>query len=182
MNDNDVVFYGVRTGDRFGHYFWLPSGRQLPNSAIPLPPALIEVWPDGRWCWPVPRTREELRRRVPGDNPEIQGRAYIHAAEGWTILSWWDRSEDQRGGCCAVFFVRGYHRWSEALRRAREAFPGAFARMEVAYPVELAGADLPDPEVDAAAACEIIVWREVERLRALPPDILAAVLRRMEGP
>ncbi len=50
------------------------------------------------------------------------------------------------------------------------------------YSVDLVGPDLPDPEVDAAAAREAMVGREVERLRALPPDILATVLRRMEGP
>ena len=86
------------------------------------------------------------------------------------------------GRCNAVFFVRGYHQWTEALRRAREAFPREIARMEAAYSIGLAGADLPDPGDDPAAAVEAVVSREIERLRALPPDILAAVLRRMEAP
>lgn len=113
---------------------------------------------------------------------DVQGRGFVHYAHGWTILSWWDRSGDRRRASCAVFFVRGYHRWTEALRLAREAFPRELARMEAAYDIGLAGTDLPDPGDDPAAAVEAVVGREVERLRALPPEILAAVLRRMEAP
>lgn len=181
---SDVVFFGVKTGAGAGHYFHAPAGAAWGSeSDCPLPRQLMRhPSPDTRWCFATPRTLEQMRCGVPRGADDTQGRGFIHYAHGWTIISWWDRSEDQRGGCNAVFFVRGYHQWTEALRRAREAFPREIARMEAAYSIGLAGADLPDPGDDPAAAVEAVVSREIERLRALPPDILAAVLRRMEAP
>ena len=183
MSD-DVVFFGVRTGDGAGHYFHVPPGASWRSeSDVPLPPSLVRYpSPDGRWCFPVPRTLEQMRSPRPHGRDETQGRGFIHYAHGWTILSWWDRSEDRRGGCNAVFFVRGYHQWGEALRRAGEAFPRELTRMKAAYPLGLAGGDLPDPGDDPRAAVEAAATQEAERLRLLHPDVLAAVRRVMGWP
>ncbi len=179
----DVVFFGVKTGAGAGHHFHAPTGAAWDfsiESGCPLPRKLMrDPSPDTRWCFAQPRTLEQMRHGVPRNADDTQGRGFVHYACGWTIISWWDRSEDRRGGCNAVFFVRGYHLWTEALRRAREAFPREMKRMEAAYSIGLAGADLPDPGDDPAAAVEVVVCREVERLRALPPDIQTEVRRRM---
>ena len=57
------------------------------------------------------QTRYELRLRTPFDSPdgtyqpnngEKQGPAALRHKDGWTILAWWDRTEDSRGGCCSA--------------------------------------------------------------------------------
>lgn len=177
---SDVIFYGVAGSTGAGHHFYERSGSSMRMTVRPPLPAQVSrsEHVDARWCFSAPITGE----RPFGGPGQPQGRGFIHRVAGWTVISWWDRSGDSRMGSNAVFFVRGYHQWTEALRRAREAFPREIARMEAAYPIGLAGADLPDPGDDPAAAVEAVVCREIERLRALPPDILAAVLRRMVAP
>ena len=182
----DAVFYGVAAGSDAGHFFYVPSAPRRVARAhgrdLPLPAELARPeWVDGRWCFPVPKIgdRRELDARSDG---QAQGRGFVHSAHGWTVISWWDRSGDDRMGSNAVFVVRGFRRWAEALRLAREAFPLEMARMEAAYSIELAGADLPDPGDDPAAAAEAAATQEADRLRALHPDVLAALRRVMGRP
>ena len=173
---SDVIFYGVAGDADGGHQFYQRSGSAVCVADRPPLPAEVSraEMVDARWCFSAP---------ILGDRPFVdrqpQGRGFIHRVAGWTVISWWDRSGDSRMGSNAVFFVRGDHPWAEALRRAREAFPREMKRMEAAYSIGLAGADLPDPGDDPAAAVEVVVCREVERLRALPPDIQTEVRRRM---
>lgn len=180
----DAVFFGVACGTGAGHHFYVPSanGRALRtwDAKTWLPQSLVTpLSPDGRWCY-GPRTSDQLRKDACARRDETQGRAFIHLAHGWTIISWWDRSEDGRAGSNAVFFMRGYRQWAEAFRRAREAFPQEIARMEAAYAIKLAGADLPEPGDSPEASFEAAVTCEVDRLRSLHPSVLAAVLRRMD--
>lgn len=132
---------------------------------------------DQRWCYPVPSTVTS----VPEGVDDVQGRGCIHFAHGWTIISWWDRSEDLRRGSNAVFFVRGYCQWAEALARAAEAFPREITRMRASYGLGLWSADLPllDP-VRATALLGEVAGEEV-RLRALRPEVLAALLERVRS-
>lgn len=181
----DAVFFGVACGNGAGHHFYVPSanGRAFRtwDAEAWLSRALVaHPSPDGRWCYEVPRTSDQLRKGACAQRDETQGRAFIHFAHGWTIISWWDRSEDRRAGSNAVFFLRGYRQWAEAFRRAREAFPQEIARMEAAYTIKLAGADLPEPGDSPEASFEAAVTREVDRLRSLHPAVLDAVLRRMD--
>lgn len=175
----DVVFFGVAAGTGAGHYFFLPGQRGFAlDRDLPLPPSLVRhPSPDGRWCFPAPRTPEQMRNGFPRGADDAQGRSFIHFVDGWTIIAWWDRSEDTRRGSNAVFFVRGRHPWAVAVAQAREAFPRELARMERAYPLGLAGTDLLDgPEADLHAHAH----REAERLRTLHPDVLNA-LRGLMG-
>lgn len=172
----DVIFYGVAGDTDGGHHFYERSGSTVcmaDRPSLPVEVSRAEMV-DARWCFSAP---------VLGDLPFVdrqpQGRGFIHRVAEWTVISWWDRSGDFRMGSNAVFFVRGYHQWTEALRHAREAFPREMRRMEAAYSIGLAGADLPDPGDGPAAAVEVVVCREVERLRSLPPDIQTEVRRRM---
>lgn len=140
---SDVVFFGVAAGTDAGHFFYERRGATVSMTAQPPLPAEVNLMElvDARWCFPVP---------ISGDRPFVdrgqpQGCGFVHQVAGWTVISWWDRSGDKRMGSNAVFFVRGSHQWAEALRRAREEFPREMRRMEAAYPIRLAGADLPDP-------------------------------------
>ena len=163
----EVLFFGVRAGSRAGHYLTAPNGYAGESELLrDLPAALRRI--DSVWCWPVPRTPEEVGNPQYGRD-ETEGRGFVHYVDGWTVIAWWDRSADARGGCNAAFLVRGRHVWTDALTLARAAFPSELARMEAHYTIGLAGADLP-PDGTASAAAAF-----VETFRALHPDVQTAV-------
>lgn len=164
-----VLFFGVRAGERAGHYLIAPDGESRRDIEATLPAPLRRL--DGVWCFPKPRTSDECRYGTPHTSDQTQGRGFVHYVDGWTVISWWDRSGDPRGGCCAAFLIEGRHPWSEALSLARTAFPREFARMKSAYSIDLAGHDLAsDADADAAEAL-------VAQFRSLHPDVRARVLR-----
>jgi len=61
--------------------------------------------------------------------------AYLHHVAGWTVVAWWDRSEDDRHGSNAVFLAPGEHAFEAMLDLARKAFPREMERMEKAYAI-----------------------------------------------
>lgn len=163
--EDKILFYGVRTGTRSGHFLNAPHGC--------LPEALHRL--DGVWCFPTPRTREQVWNRLydPRREPQEEGRAHIHDVSGWTVVAWWDRSEDPRAGSNAVFLAPGKHQFSRMIELAREHFPSEMRRMEAAYPIGLAGADLAPDGNDAAAEAFLLSFR------ALHPAVQAIVARRI---
>lgn len=167
-----VLFFGVRAGTQAGHYLCDPTGT-LSGRAMEamLPEPLRRL--DGVWCHPRPMTREEIRSHAHVRTDETQGRAYIHDVEGWTVVSWWDRSADPRGGCCAAFVAEGRRPFAHMLDLARANFPREMARMEAAYPIGRACADLA-PDGDDAAADTFIATFD-----ALHPQVRALVLQRL---
>lgn len=140
MTIHDVLFYGVRTGDGAGHYLHAPGGGWARESD--LPPPLRRI--DCVWTRATPRTQEEVRDRIPQTEDQHQGRAFMHYVAGWTIVSWWDRSEDKRGACNANFLARGRRNFASMLALAREHFPREMRRMESAYALALAGEDIAE--------------------------------------
>lgn len=170
-----VLFFGVRTGTRAGHYLNAP-GEYVAQHRLEasLPEELRRL--DGVWCYPVPLTREQVRdRRYEYGKREVEGRAFIHDVAGWTVVSWWDRSEDPRGGCNAVFLAPGRKTFSQMLVLAREHFPSEMRRMESAYAVSLAGSDLAPNGDDAAAEAFIVAFRD------LHPAVQAIVAQRIRS-
>jgi len=59
---------------------------------------------------------------------QIEGAALLHYKDGWTALSFWDRSIDKRSGCNSNFFAQGTHTFEEMLEIARAHFPAVMAR------------------------------------------------------
>ena len=59
---------------------------------------------------------------------QLQGAATFHSIHGFSIVSFWDRSQDTRPGSSSTFFVEGAWTYEETLERALEAFPKVFAR------------------------------------------------------
>ena len=167
-----VLFFGVRTGTGAGHYLCGPGGRYVDQRTLPEPLQRL----DGVWTRATPRTTEEVRDRYRGKDPEAEGRAFIHFVAGWTVVSWWDRSEDRRGGCCAVFLTPQRCTFAEMLALARAEFPREMARMEAAYSIGLAGGDLPVEGHEEAAKVFVAQFRE------LHADVQATVRRMLRGP
>lgn len=128
----DLLFFGVPTGHGAGHHLWASSPmRWVPPTALPL--ALRRL--DAVWTAPAPRSFEQVRDRWRERDEEVQGVAWLHHVEGWTVVAWWDRSEDDRHGSNAVFLAPGEHAFGEMLDLARKAFPREMERMERAYAI-----------------------------------------------
>jgi hypothetical protein len=102
-----------------GHYFWAPGMKSLSCYT-----------PD---CLPWRQVEPDL---CPGFDPmrrwarrvENEGEALLHHKNGWTALSLWDRSVDDRGGCSSQFFAEGTFSFEEMVALARETFPEVWQR------------------------------------------------------
>ena len=53
-----------------------------------------------------------------------------HHTDGWTALSFWDRSIDKRGGCNATFIFRGVFDFEEMRTLASKHFPTVWQRFK----------------------------------------------------
>lgn len=175
-----VIFHGVLTGHRAGHYFNESVGGRIVSANERTMP--YEVARDGgTFARLVPWTREEAKYPKREEQPE--GRAFMHFLCGWTIVAWWDRSEDTRGGCSAAFFAEGRRPFARMMALAREHFPREMARMDAAYHVGLAGPDvLTDEEVDRAEsdASAFLAERQAA-YDALRPAVRELVARALAG-
>jgi hypothetical protein len=102
-------FFGVWPGTGGGHYFRASKGR-TERSVDRLQPF---GYPDGVWQ---------------PDNDQVEGSAALTIKDGWTILAWWDRSEDTRRGCCSAVIFEGEHSFSSMVDLVKERFPKVYAR------------------------------------------------------
>lgn len=59
---------------------------------------------------------------------EVEGEALIHHKDGWTALSFWDRSVDKRGACNSNFLAEGTFTFDEMKKLAEEKFPHVMRR------------------------------------------------------
>lgn len=101
-----------------GHYLWTPDRRWV-RSAGPFADRDL----DTPFC---PSMTPDTRGRTPTD--QLEGVAALHHRDGWTVLSFWDRSVDSRGGSHSTYVLEGTHAFDDAVRLAREAFPAVWAR------------------------------------------------------
>jgi len=62
-----------------------------------------------------------------GSGPE--GVAIIHHKNGWTALSFWDRSVDTRGNCNSTYFAEGTFTFDEMVVMAKERFAYRWNKM-----------------------------------------------------
>jgi hypothetical protein len=60
--------------------------------------------------------------------PETEGEALVHHKDGWTALSFWDRSVDKRGKCNSTFMAEGIHDFETMKKIAMERFPKIWSR------------------------------------------------------
>lgn len=64
-----------------------------------------------------------------------QGEAKLVGVSGWTLLSWWDRSGDQRRNSVSVLLAEGTFTFSEMLAFGLDRFPALMKRQPV--PIKL---------------------------------------------
>jgi hypothetical protein len=61
--------------------------------------------------------------------PEIEGLAVLRQKDGWTVLSFWDRSVDHRGKSNSNFLAQGIFTFDEMIGLAQEHFPQVMKRL-----------------------------------------------------
>jgi len=54
---------------------------------------------------------------------QIEGKALIHYKDGWTALSFWDRSVDMRGNSNSNFLADGKFTFEQMVEFAYQNFP-----------------------------------------------------------
>lgn len=93
---------------------------------------------EGSWrhMWPIDFQPWNLKvdgGLIPGGPRNAygkQGVAAIHHKDGWTAISFCDRSVDTRPGCSSTFLFDTELTFDEALREAQERWPDIFARFD----------------------------------------------------
>jgi hypothetical protein len=121
---HDILHFGWSHPS--GHTLRAPVGQRLEWQALPR-------WMDGGRAldgtftppWPCVRCNES---RGCSHDPQPEGVAQLTHHEGWTVVAFWDRSGDVRGGSNSAFLVRGTLGFDEVVRAARAAFPEVWAR------------------------------------------------------
>lgn len=80
------------------------------------------------------RWDRENKRRLDYVSEELpQGQFLRHVIDGFTILSWWDRTQgDTRGGCNSCYVVEGEHTSEQMLKWFPKHFPKQAAQLEAA--------------------------------------------------
>jgi hypothetical protein len=112
VSQHKVYYFGCI--ERAGHYMWLPGPRpeySKDGDFVRTNPWGFAI--DGSLC---PK------------GPEIQGQALIHHKDGWTALSFWDRSVDGRGKCNSSLLALGALTFAEMVSLFKEHFPSVFGR------------------------------------------------------
>lgn len=64
------------------------------------------------------------------EGAQPQGKALMRHKDGWTVLSFWDRSVDSRYGAHSTFILEGTYDFAEAVSHAKMLFPRIWARFE----------------------------------------------------
>ena len=109
---NDAYYFGC-WGDS-GHFMFNRDGETAERNARAILPPPLRV-PDAT---------------LTPKGPQIQGVALLHHVEGWTAISFWDRSVDSRPGSNSTFILRGTLTWDEVIEQSRAAFPSVWARFK----------------------------------------------------
>lgn len=120
-----------------GHFLFEETGH---TSRHPLPEALRSL--DGNFAGDPAKVKYWLdgiygKKTVPhwDEKDQEQGLARLWTIEGWTLISFWDRSADQRGGSNSTFLAEGMHSFEEMVALAARHFPTIWKRITSAFEV-----------------------------------------------
>ena len=95
--------------DEHGHNVLHPERQKLP-------------WGDDADGQLQPHREGCTKRAFCGCGSGPEGHALIHHKDGWTALSFWDRSVDTRGACNSTYTAEGTFTFLEMARMAKERF------------------------------------------------------------
>lgn len=107
-----TFFFGVISPNQAGHFLWTPDGKRAPyRHPLPFKDYLL----DG--CL------------LPPNEPQTQAKLYIAHINGWTILSCWDRTGDERGNSNASFLFEGVWEQDQAEAFAQHHYQTLWQRI-----------------------------------------------------
>lgn len=111
-------YFGAWSKDRLGHYLHAPGGStsRMYEEMLPFACSILDS-------------------RLLPNGEEVEGRVQRSVINGWTVLSFWDRSADSRGKSNSAFVMEGVHDSNTVIRVAREQFPAVFERFS--FPLQL---------------------------------------------
>jgi hypothetical protein len=91
----------------------------------------------GQHCWSRDAERSlPIRYTVldggllPPGKPETEGEAAMIHVGNWTIITFWDRSVDKRGGCNSSFVIPARLGFDDAVALSRKRFPWVWSRFK----------------------------------------------------
>lgn len=106
MSDKTAMYFGCWNGEA-GHFLGSPSGRRGSlDRQIDFP--VKDYILDGGL--------------LPPNLPQTEGRATLVHINGWTIMSFWDRSVDSRYGCNSTFLIKGHLEFDAMVARCKYHF------------------------------------------------------------
>lgn len=118
----EVYYFGCRGAA--GHYWFLPNNdlRYISNWEIDknLPSEFQNGRIDSGFC-PGGGSRNKNRAEIPGE-------AKLTVVSGWTVLGWWDRSVDKRGGSNSNILAKGTFDFTTMLEIGKVRFPEVMKR------------------------------------------------------
>ena len=117
--------------DQAGHYLFSEKGRSVYHEEERGTLPWHEMGYGGK-----PTIDGNLQPRGPKpswhrEGPELpQGVAALHHLNGWTALSFWDRSVDTRGACNSTYFAEGTFTFEEMVEMSKTRFSERWNRMK----------------------------------------------------
>lgn len=96
-----------------GHFLWAENGHRASTDAEKKLPFRYGILDAGL---------------LPPYQPQIEGQATIVHFPSWTIVSFWDRSVDKRGGCNSAFVIPAVVSFDDAITIAKQRFPWVWSR------------------------------------------------------
>jgi hypothetical protein len=67
---------------------------------------------------------------LPVNVKQIEGESARVYLNGWTVVSFWDRSVDDRGGCNSSFIVPGDWTFNQVIEISKVRFPWVWERIK----------------------------------------------------
>ncbi len=125
----DCFYFGCHR--EAGHYLWSETARQVWDRENRFP-FRYEILDGGL---------------LPVREPQIEGKAVLVHIGTWTVVTFWDRSVDKRGGCNSSFVIPSHVGFDEAITISKERFPWVWARFS--FEVVLSHDDAPNQGTDA---------------------------------
>ena len=110
MTSPNYFYFGC--GDETGHYWWY-NGKKFYDPPI------------GPWGLEIDSCLAPLTKSY-----QAEGACSITHKDGWTALSFWDRSVDKRMGSNSAFVVQGIYEFSEMIAKFKELFPKQHGRLK----------------------------------------------------
>ena len=114
----EPLYFGCRAYDAPGHYLFSPGMRYADDDLFERLRDSNDTHLDGGYL---------KAQKV----PDVPGRAAFIQVNGYSIVTWWDRSGDKRGGSNSAFILSGDHTPQEVMRQGAEYFPDVLKRQSV---------------------------------------------------